>query len=211
MLIASTKSRSMRGASHQPAFMSIRQTMSHSFYLPYLPSTWGVLADVPWSLMIGPMVAPLAHFLGMVWFQVYGGSQCCSKEWVWNSRTELCWKVVRKVLWVWPCYRNLYWVYDVLGKLYLRRLSGLMDSKADSCTGDPWSPPRRGDSSILILWTLCQKARGPYLHYLPSTWGVLRCSMVSYHWFNGSSVSTFFRNGMVSGLPGGVIRTRKFF
>ena len=33
-------------------------------------------------------------FLGMVWFQVYEGSQCYSKEWVWNSRIELCWKVV---------------------------------------------------------------------------------------------------------------------
>ena len=52
--------------------------------------------DVPWSLMIGPMVAPLAHFLGMVWFQVYGGSRCYSREWVWNSRTKLCWKVVGK-------------------------------------------------------------------------------------------------------------------
>ena len=98
MLIASAKSWSMRGASHQPAFMSSHLTISHTFYLPYLPSAWGVLIDVPWSLMIGPMVAPLAHFLGMVWFQVYGGSQCYSKEWVWNSRTELCWKVVAKAI-----------------------------------------------------------------------------------------------------------------
>ena len=46
--------------------------------------------------MIGPMVAPLVHFLGMVWFQVYGGSQCYSREWVWNLRTKLCWKVAGK-------------------------------------------------------------------------------------------------------------------
>ena len=52
--------------------------------------------DVPWFLMIRPMVSPLAHFLGMVWFQVHGGSQCYSREWVWNLRTKLCWKVVGK-------------------------------------------------------------------------------------------------------------------
>ena len=39
VLIGSVKSRSERGASHQPAFMSSRQTTSHTFYLPYLPST----------------------------------------------------------------------------------------------------------------------------------------------------------------------------
>ena len=39
MLIASAKSRSVRGASHQPAFMSSCLTISHTFYLPYLPST----------------------------------------------------------------------------------------------------------------------------------------------------------------------------
>ena len=38
MLIASTKSRSVRGASNQPAFMSSRLTISHMFYLPYLPN-----------------------------------------------------------------------------------------------------------------------------------------------------------------------------
>ena len=148
MLIASAKSRSVRGASHQPAFMSSRLTISHAFYLPYLPSAWGVLIDVPWSLMIGPMVAPLVHFLGMVWFQVYEGSQCYSKEWVWNSTTELCWKVVGK--------------------------ENRLNSKTDSRTGDPWSPPRKEDPLISILWIPCQKAREPYLPYLPSTWGVLR-------------------------------------
>ena len=95
MLIASAKSRN-KGAFHQPAFMSSRLTISHTFYLPSLPSAQGVLIDVPCSLMIGPMVALLVHFLGMVWFQIYGGSQCYSKEWVWNSRAELCWEVVGK-------------------------------------------------------------------------------------------------------------------
>ena len=70
MLIASAKSRSVRGTSHQWAFMSSRLTISHTFYLPYLPRTCGVLIDVPWSLMIGPIVAQLAHFLCLVWFQV---------------------------------------------------------------------------------------------------------------------------------------------
>ena len=95
MLIASAKSRN-KGAFHQPAFMSSCLTISHTFYLPSLPSARGVLIDVPCSLMIGPMVALLVHFLGMVWFQIYGGSQCYSKEWVWNSRAELCWEVVGK-------------------------------------------------------------------------------------------------------------------
>ena len=33
-------------------------------------------------------------------------------------------------------------------------------SKADSHSSDPQSFPRRGNLSILILWTLCQKAMG---------------------------------------------------
>ena len=36
-----------------------------------------------------------------------------------------------------PATRILCWVYDVLGELYLTRLSGLMGSEADSLTGDP--------------------------------------------------------------------------
>ena len=39
MLIPSAKSRNMRGATHQPAFISSRLTVSHTFYLPYLSST----------------------------------------------------------------------------------------------------------------------------------------------------------------------------
>ena len=39
MLTASSKSWSMKGASHQPTFMSSYLTISHTFYLPYLPST----------------------------------------------------------------------------------------------------------------------------------------------------------------------------
>ena len=45
MLIASAKSRSARGVSHQPAFKSSRLTISHTLYLPYLPSTRGVLTQ----------------------------------------------------------------------------------------------------------------------------------------------------------------------
>ena len=51
---------------------------------------------VLWSLMIGLMVVLLAYFLGMVWFQVYGGSYCYSREWVWNSRKKLGCKVAGK-------------------------------------------------------------------------------------------------------------------
>ena len=27
---------------------------------------------------------------------VGGGDQCCSREWTWNSRTKVCWKIVGK-------------------------------------------------------------------------------------------------------------------
>ena len=43
MQIALAKSWSVSGASHQPAFISSCLTISHTFYLPYLPSTRGVL------------------------------------------------------------------------------------------------------------------------------------------------------------------------
>ena len=36
-----------------------------------------------------------------------------------------------------PAAGILLWVYDVLGELYLTRLSGLMASKADSRFNDP--------------------------------------------------------------------------
>ena len=39
MLTASAKSWSVKGASHQPTFMSNHLTISHTFYLPYLLST----------------------------------------------------------------------------------------------------------------------------------------------------------------------------
>ena len=39
MQIALAKSRSVRGASHEPVFMSSCLTISHTFYMPYLPST----------------------------------------------------------------------------------------------------------------------------------------------------------------------------
>ena len=151
MLIASAKSQSVRGASHQSAFMSSRLTISHMFYLPYLPSTWRVLIDVPWSLMIRPMMTPLVHFLGMVWFQAYGGSQCYSREWVWNSRNKIVLEGCRKGSYEYgPTTGILCWIYDVLGELYMTRLSSLIDSKADSHTGDPWSYSTRGDPPILI-------------------------------------------------------------
>ena len=50
------------------------------------------------------------------------------------------------------------WLYHILGESYLTHLSNLMGSKADSRFGDPLSFLEREDFSILILWTLCQKA-----------------------------------------------------
>ena len=44
-----------------------------------------------------------------------------------------------------PATRILCWVYDVLGDLYLSRLSGLMVSVEDSRAGYSCSFPRRGD------------------------------------------------------------------
>ena len=53
MLIASAKSQSMRGASHQPVFMGSCLTISH-MYLPFVPSR-RVSPCVLCPLMIGLM------------------------------------------------------------------------------------------------------------------------------------------------------------
>ena len=88
--------------------------------------------------MIGPMVTSLAHFIGMVWFQVYGGSQCYSRERVLNSRTKFLLESCRKGCCEYGLATGiLCWVYDVLGVFYLTRLSSLIGSKADTRTGDP--------------------------------------------------------------------------
>ena len=50
-----------------------------------------------------------------------------------------------------PSTGILFWVYDVLGELYLTHLCGLMSSKADSHLDNWQSLLRRGDYSILIL------------------------------------------------------------
>ena len=65
---------------------------------------------------------------------------------------KLCCKVAGKsIANMAPLQEFLCWIYYVLGESYLRRLSGLMDSKTDSRSGDPRSYPERGDSSILII------------------------------------------------------------
>ena len=56
----------------------------------------------------------------------------------------------------------LYWVYDVLGELYLIRLSGLMVSEADSSAGDPCSFPRRGDPHFSYCEASLKKQGGRY-------------------------------------------------
>ena len=50
-----------------------------------------------------------------------------------------------------PTTGILCWVYDVLGDLYLTRLSSLMGSEADSRAGNLHSLRRRGRPSIFIL------------------------------------------------------------
>ena len=67
MLIASAKSRSGRGASHQPAVMVSCLTIS-PMCLPCLPSG-RVSHCVPGFTEVG--------------------SCCCSRKWVWSSRTKL--------------------------------------------------------------------------------------------------------------------------
>ena len=52
MQIASAKSRSVRGASHQPAFMGICLTISH-MCLPCLPGGGWASPCVLWPLVIG--------------------------------------------------------------------------------------------------------------------------------------------------------------
>ena len=59
-----------------------------------------------------------------------------------------------------PATGILCWVYDVLGDVYLTRLSGLMGSEADSRAGDPCSFPRRGCPKLSHCEGLSQKARG---------------------------------------------------
>ena len=114
-----------------------------------------------WSLMIGVMVwsIPLEYFSGMVWFQVHGESQCYSREWVWNSRIELCCKVgCREEYCEYsPATGILCWVYNLINESYLTHLSGLLNSKIDCC-GDSWLFPRRTDISNLIFWSLLSKS-----------------------------------------------------
>ena len=68
MLIASGKSQSARGISHQPAVMVSCLTISHT-YLPCLPSR-KVTQCVPGFTEVG--------------------SCCYYRKWVWSSRTKLC-------------------------------------------------------------------------------------------------------------------------
>ena len=88
--------------------------------------------------MIGPMVAWLVRFLVMVWFQVEGGSQGYSREWVWNLREKIVSEGCRKVYCEYgPAAEVLCWIYRFLGTLYLTCLIGLMGSKAGFHTGGP--------------------------------------------------------------------------
>ena len=137
MLIASAKSWSVRGVSHQPAFMSSRLTVIHTFYLSYLPSARRVLIDVPWSLMIGPVVAPLAHFIGMVWFQVYGGGSVLLLGMGMEFEDKIVLEGCRKGYCEYgPTTRILCWL-DLLGELNSARVSSLIGNKAFYRTGDP--------------------------------------------------------------------------
>ena len=52
------------------------------------------------------------------------------------------------------------WVYDVLDDTCLTRLSGLMDSEADSRAEDPCSFARRGDSQFLYCVASRKKQAG---------------------------------------------------
>ena len=71
ILTASAKSRSVREASHQPAFMSSRLTISTRFICPiYLVHESPDRCSMVSYHMIGPMVARFALFLGTAWFQV---------------------------------------------------------------------------------------------------------------------------------------------
>ena len=71
MQIASAKSRSMRGASHQPGFIGSCLTISH-MCLPCLPGGGWVSPCVLWPLVTGLMVVLLTSFLWWVWFYLWG-------------------------------------------------------------------------------------------------------------------------------------------
>ena len=91
MLVALAKSRSMRGASHQPVFMSSCLTISHTC-LPSLPS-----GRIRPTCVLCPHMIGLMHNNGSVDIFLHGqycfssvGSCCYSREWLWNSMTKLC-------------------------------------------------------------------------------------------------------------------------
>ena len=90
MLIASAKSRSARGASHQPVFMGSCLAISRTF-LPCLPSGRISPTCALFPLMIGLMRndGSVDVFFGQYGF-ISVGSCCYSRKWLWNSRTKLC-------------------------------------------------------------------------------------------------------------------------
>ena len=61
-----------------------------------------------------------------------------------------------------PAMGLLCWVYEVLGDLYLTRLSGLMSSEADSRAGDPCSFPRMEHSQFSYCKATLKKQEGRY-------------------------------------------------
>ena len=77
MLIASAKSCSVRGASHQPAFMGRCLTISH-ICLPCLPGGGWANPCVLWPLVIELMVVLLTFFfmVGMVLLMVNTVKHC---------------------------------------------------------------------------------------------------------------------------------------
>ena len=87
MLIASAKSRNVRGASHQPALMGSCLTISHTC-LTCLPSRWvkSLRSTTPYDWTDGGSVDV---FLNGEYGFTSMKSRCHSMEWVWNLRIKL--------------------------------------------------------------------------------------------------------------------------
>ena len=88
MLIASAKSQSTRGASHQPVFIGSCLTISHTCLL-FLPSRRVS------PCVLCPLTIRLMHNGGSVdalfaWYDYSSvESYCYSREWLWNTRAKI--------------------------------------------------------------------------------------------------------------------------
>ena len=112
--------------------------------------------STPWSLMIGLMVVhPVSVFLWHGMISGQWGELVLFEGMGMKFKDKIVLQGCREEYFEYgPATGILCWEYDVTGESYLTRLSGLMNSKADCCSGDPWSFLRRIGAEVedLILF-----------------------------------------------------------